>query len=105
MLFHGFEKVEGPDEVVFVVSEGIEDGLGCGLLGCEVKDGCDGTLEGGFLLKDPIQEGQIEDVALIEVEPFFVGVDVSVFGEIMGNRFENSGKAFYGAVEVIVNDG
>ena len=57
-----------------------------------MEDGGDGSVEVDFLLEYGVQEGEIEDVALVEVDSLLVGGDVLPFREIMGDRFKNPAK-------------
>lgn len=54
MLFHHFEKVEGADEIVLVVSQGFVDGLGSRFFGCEVEHSGDGSISFEFFLIDGV---------------------------------------------------
>ena len=88
MFLHHLEEIHGARQVVVKVVQGFIDRLRCGFLCSEVKDSSERSVEIFLLLKDRVEEVEIQYISLVEVDPFFVRCDVSPFRQIMRNRFK-----------------
>ena len=79
VFLHHLEEIHGARQVVFKVVQGFIDRFRCGFLCSEVKDSSEWSVEIFLLLKDRVEEVEIQNITLIEVNPFFIRCDVSPF--------------------------
>ena len=70
-----------------------------------MEDGGDGSAEVDFLLEDRVQEGQIENIALVEVDSLLIGGNVLSLRQIMRNGFKNPAKVIKGGIEIVITEG
>lgn len=65
----------------------------------------DGSLRVELFFKDGVEESGIEDVAFIEGDSFFVGIDVLALGKVVVDGLIDSIEVEEAGVDVVIDDG
>jgi len=100
VFLHHFEQIHGPDKVVLIVLQWLEDRLVDCLLGSEVHDSVDGLVLLHLLLENLVQKLNVHDVSLMQGDPF-----VHIFGiKLLRQNFDHPFKHVIETVGKVVED-